>query len=177
MSEQTDDRPEYIPHRPEQNLSTLLIVSIPMLFGGDRFRLEAAMMDDLGLLQEVQDQARTSSESVRWLIDAIGTTLAIANESENMPRETTLSIGWGISFLADLQEGLENVRDTATYWVKLAGQKAKLREKFKDLDVSKWSPEVEAFLRECLEVPSVREDLSRLVTEYTAKAAQEEVAS
>ena len=90
-----------------------------------------------------------------------------------MPGETTISIGWGISFLADLQEGLESVRSTASYWLKLAGQKARLREKFKDLDVSK-SPEVEAFLRECFEVPSAREELSRLVTEYTAKAAQEE---
>ena len=175
MSEQTNlaDRPEYVPYNAEKNLSTLLIVSIPMLYGGDRFRLEAALMDDTGLLEAVESQTSTSIQSIGYLLEGMGVCLAIASESENMPRESIVSIGWGINFLMDLQEGLENTKSTAAYWLKTAGQKARLREKYEDLDVAN-SDEVAAFLKECLKVPSLYEDIARLVGEYKAKA---EVAS
>ena len=75
MSESTNpaDRPEYIPYNAEHNLSTLLVVSIPMLYGGDRFRLEAAMMDDTGLLESVESQASTKHKKHRVLLAQRGT--------------------------------------------------------------------------------------------------------
>ena len=155
MCELTDERQEY-EGNPEQSLSTLLCVSIPMLYGGDRFRIEAAKMRDRDHLKAIKNQAEQSAGSLRWLLGSLGICMAIANESENMPRDAMVSIGWGINFLSDLQEGLESVRSTAEYWLSLETKRTALREKYGD--PTKLSPsETEAFLRDAVEIPECRE--------------------
>ena len=121
-----------------------------------RFRIEAAKMGDRDHLEAIQSQAEQSLDSTRWLLGAMGTCMAIANESENMPREAMASLGWGINFLTDLQEGLENVRSTAAYWLSLETKRTALREKYGDTTKLSTS-ETEAFLRDAVEIPECRE--------------------
>ncbi len=174
MSELADERQEY-EGNPEQSLSTLLCVSIPMLYGGDRFRMEAAKMGDKEHLDAVQSQAEQSLDSTRWLLGAMGTCMAIANESENMPREAMVSLGWGINFLADLQEGLENIRSTAEYWLKLETKRAVLREKYGDLDAANMSTdEIDAFVRDCWEIPECRQLVTDAVERFRKEEASHE---
>ena len=114
MSE--DQKPDYMGN-PQHFLSTLLCVSLPTLYGGDRFRMEAVKMDDKALLKAIKHQAEQSQDSVRWLLSSMGTCIAVACESKEMPREALVSLGWGINFISDLDEGLEQVRSTAEYWL------------------------------------------------------------
>ncbi len=108
---------------PEQSLSTLLCVSIPMLYGGDRFRMEAAKMGDRDHLEAVKNQAELGQDSVRRLLESMGVCMAIASESENMPREVRVGLGGGIRFLSDLDEGLASVGSGAEYWLDKNGER------------------------------------------------------
>ena len=171
MSELAGERQEY-EGNPEESLSTPLCVAIPMMYGSDRFRIEAAKMGDRDHLDAIQSQAEQSLDSTRWLLGAMGICMAISNESENMPREAMASIGWGINFLTDLQEGLENVRSTAAYWLGLETKKTALREKYGD--PTKLSPsETKDFLRDALEIPECLLIIEEAVERYRKEGSHE----
>ena len=77
---------------PEQSVSTLLGVSISVLYGGDRFRDAAAKVYDKELLGATKNQAEQGADSIRYLLESLGVWVSIANESENMPREAMMKL-------------------------------------------------------------------------------------
>jgi hypothetical protein len=94
----------------EHPIRDLLINLIPMLYGGAGRTIGATEENNEELLVSIIAQCDNALTAVTELIEGLGVAQAIAMESENMPKEALVQIGWGNKFLASAAEAIDQVR-------------------------------------------------------------------
>ena len=104
---------------PENCAMDLILTLIPRLYGGERYQIKTLTEQaNVQLLEEIVIQVDNCKCSLHSLKEGLGTALAVASQSGELPERSVTDIGWGIRFLANLEEALDSLKSDSEYSMK-----------------------------------------------------------
>ena len=108
----------YMTH-PNKCAHDLILRLIPTLYAGKKYRQAIGpQLDNELLIEAVSQQVSNAHSSISNLIEGVGVAQAVAADSDNLPNGAAAQIGWGMQFLAELDEAILILRDDTQHLIK-----------------------------------------------------------